>query len=870
MKRFAINASIAVGLGLGLILALLWLLGGDFLVIQALGPVPCTCPLCPGAKGPRTKGTGTGQVRPKPLVSLILGLKDPGLWPKPLVLCPRDKVDRGYRAQGPDSHSVYYVALSCTGVPTPCYTTVQAAVDAADDPDDVIKVAAGTYAGVSARAGVTQVVYISKTITIRGGYTTANWTASDPGTNRTTLDALGQGRVLYITGNISPTVEGLRITGGDAAGLGGMEGWLFDVGGGVYVITATATLSGNQIFSNTADAGGGLCLNHSNATLINNIIADNQANTAGSGLYIVSSFPRLLHTTVARNGSAGLTAGGGSGVYVTGIGSDYSTVAMTNTILVSHTVGITVTDGSTATLTATLWGSGAWANEDDWGGDGTVITGTINLRGDPAFVEPNIGDYHVDLTSAAIDNGVDAGVGDDIDGDPRPQGHGYDLGADETGLAVTKQASPDPVHAGAQLTYTICVTNTSGVTLTATITDVLPNHVTPTGVLTWTQQDITASGGIWTQQVVVTVEIGYAGPLTNVVRVTTGEGAAGVYTETALSLAPHLEVSKGADPDPVLAGTQLTYTIRVTNTGNVTLTATITDVLPGHVTPTGVLTWISPITAPGGVWRETVFVTVEAGYAGPLTNVVRVTTKEGATGVYTETALSLVPHLEVSKQAAPDPVEAGAQLTYTIRVTNTGNVTLTATITDVLPSHVTPTGVLTWTSPITAPGGVWTKTVFVTVEMSYLGPLTNVVRVTTEEGATGVYTTTTEVPVTPRLAVSKQVDPDLVLAGAQLTYTIYVTNTGNVDLNIDTILDSLPQEVTTGDPTMWTSVPIALGGVWTETIVATVNKDLEEQLIELINLVYVNAGGGLSCSCSAISMATIGYDIHLPVVLKNY
>jgi len=38
---------------------------------------------------------------------------------------------------------------------------VQAAVDAASE-GDVIKVAAGAYTGVSARAGVTQTVYVSK------------------------------------------------------------------------------------------------------------------------------------------------------------------------------------------------------------------------------------------------------------------------------------------------------------------------------------------------------------------------------------------------------------------------------------------------------------------------------------------------------------------------------------------------------------------------------------------------------------------------------------------------------------------------------------------------------------------------------------
>jgi len=48
-----------------------------------------------------------------------------------------------------------------------------------------------------------------------------------------------------------------------------------------------------------------------------------------------------------------------------------------------------------------------------------------------------------------------------------------------------------------------------------------------------------------------------------------------------------------------------------------------------------------------------------------------------------------------------------------------------------------PGGQITWTPVITAPDGVWTETVVVTVEMDCVGLLTNVVEVTTEEGAAG-------------------------------------------------------------------------------------------------------------------------------------
>jgi hypothetical protein len=63
------------------------------------------------------------------------------------------------------------------------------------------------------------------------------------------------------------------------------------------------------------------------------------------------------------------------------------------------------------------------------GGAGTILTGTVNASGDPAFVDPETWDYHIDAASAAIRAGVDAGVVADIDGDLRLWP--YDIGADE-------------------------------------------------------------------------------------------------------------------------------------------------------------------------------------------------------------------------------------------------------------------------------------------------------------------------------------------------------------------------------------------------------------------------------------------------------
>ncbi len=323
-------------------------------------------------------------------------------------------------------------------------------------------------------------------------------------------------------------------------------------GGGLSLYQSDAVVQSNVIASNEADSGSGVCLEyHSDAMLVNNWIVDNRAVYDGSGLLVTDSRPRLVHNTIARNA-------GPCGLYVRSSTEYTSTVVLTDTILVSHTVGLVVEAGNSARLEATLWG-----NETDWAGAGTIVTGTVNVWGDPAFVDPGGGDYHLGAGSAAIDNGVDAGILVDMDGEPRPVGAGFDIGADEwpVGLAVSKQASPDPVQAGASLTYTLQVVNNGMVSLTATITDLLPEQVTPTGILTWTPPSI-LPGEAWTGTVVVTVAAGYAGPLTNVLQAGTREGAAGAYTNTVTVEEPIAGLSAVNDsPTPLGMPTTLTATV---------------------------------------------------------------------------------------------------------------------------------------------------------------------------------------------------------------------------------------------------------------------------------------------------------------------
>ncbi|HHS97138.1 MAG TPA: peptidase S8 [Chloroflexi bacterium] len=97
-------------------------------------------------------------------------------------------------------------------------------------------------------------------------------------------------------------------------------------------------------------------------------------------------------------------------------------------------------------------------------------------------------------------------------------------------------------------------------------------------------------------------------------------------------------------------------------------------------------------------------------------------------------ALAAVAGVRAGQEAHPEAVWPGAALTWTLYVTNTGYITLTATVTDVLPAHTLPSGVLTWTVPLFAPDEVWSATVPITVEEGYTGPLTNTLIVRSAEG----------------------------------------------------------------------------------------------------------------------------------------
>jgi uncharacterized repeat protein (TIGR01451 family) len=459
-------------------------------------------------------------------------------------------------------HSGCWVRLGDT-----YYVDLQTAVDAA--PEGATLRVAGTCSGVERRGGTVQTLYLTKTVTIQGGYDVMDGLAGppDPTIYTTTLHAGGQGGVVLITGDVSPTLEGLHITGGAPI--------TDSVGGGIHVVTATATISGCRVYSNTAESsGGGVYLENSDSTLINNVISDNDASLNGGGIYLQDSDADLINNAIQAN-AAGEDGGGlyvsghspeltntilaanqanrGGGVYV----EDAAGLDMVHTTIVGNVAGdpedagagVHVYQGSqgsvvlTNTIVADHNGYGVYGDVSDliqmnsvlWSGN-TYNKMNVSCEneheGDPLFFDAS-SDYHIQSGSAAIDRGVPSGVAFDLDGNPR--GIVSDLGAYEAEYAIlaTKDAQPDLAYPGGPLTYTLWVANTGYGSLTdVAITDTLPLSVTYTGSTAWPAGGM-APGDIWTRTITVTVNPGYTGILTNVLEATTSRAdVMSVYTHT--------------------------------------------------------------------------------------------------------------------------------------------------------------------------------------------------------------------------------------------------------------------------------------------------------------------------------------------------
>lgn len=214
---------------------------------------------------------------------------------------------------------------------------------------------------------------------------------------------------------------------------------------------------------------------------------------------------------------------------------------------------------------------------------GTIITDTANVSS--ATTDPNPSNNVATVTTVVATAG-------------------------QADLALTKTGTPNPVLAGNNLTYTITVTNNGPATATnVSMKDTFPANTsfvsitTPggwacpapsAGVQTCTNASVAANAtATFTLVLKVTVGTVPGTALTNSATVSSSSttdptNANNTATSTSNVASPtqsDVAILKTASPEPVDQGTNLTYTLQVTNNGPAVATGVaVTDVLPAEVT----------------------------------------------------------------------------------------------------------------------------------------------------------------------------------------------------------------------------------------------------------------------------------------------
>ncbi|MGB8989662.1 MAG: hypothetical protein WCC37_23900, partial [Candidatus Sulfotelmatobacter sp.] len=414
-------------------------------------------------------------------------------------------------------------------------------------------------------------------------------------------------------------------------------------------------------------------------------------------------------------------------------------------------------------------------------------------------------------------------------------------------LSITNAASPDPVAAGSNITYTQVVTNNGpSAADNATVVEAVPNNTTFVSMATpagWT----CTTPAVGSTGNVVCADLNMAGStaatFSLVTKVNTGTANGTVITDTATvsssvsdpnsanntasastvvgaAAGADLIVTNAASPNGVAPGGNITYTQVVTNVGSLTATAAsftestspVADVTfvsisaaaaPGWTCTAPPVSCTNPSVAAGATGTFTAVYKVNATTAvGTLiTNTATVNAANQTAGANsaiandTVTATTSQADLALTTTATPLSVFAGNDITYVQTITNSGPAAATSvSFLEAVPANTT-------FASVSAPAG-WTCT-------------------TPAVGATGNITctdTSLAVTTSASIIVVVNVPPSVTAAAIAATSSVSATNALTITTNTSTPVTAACDLAVSNSGT---PSPVAAGGTITYTQVVT-------------------------------------------------
>jgi uncharacterized repeat protein (TIGR01451 family) len=430
-------------------------------------------------------------------------------------------------------------------------------------------------------------------------------------------------------------------------------------------------------------------------------------------------------------------------------------------------------------------------------------------------------------------------------------------------FSLTKTHPAGPVVPGTNVTYTITATNAGPATASAaSITDTLPAGMTFVSISspTWvcpaapTGSAATCTGtlipvGTSTVTVVAAVDPTATGSAPNVAVLTSTDDPDGANNTasdpTPLTPSADISIQKSHLPATLVAGTNVTYTLDVTNAGpSNAASAVVTDSLPAGLTvvsATGSTGWTCTTAVsclypslPVGNSTITVVAKVDPVFAGAsVANTATITSPTADPDSVDRTSLDTAPVTQIADvevlKSHTGAVIAGTPIAYTITVTNFGPSATTATVSDPLPSALT---AASWTCVATAGSicpasgaGTLTNT---PVTLGANSKATFTLNATVAATASTAFdnTATATVPasvtdptpgnntgidnsaptISADLSISKNDGVNSATPGNTVTYTITATNAGPSAVTGAPITDTLPASLLNAN---WTCVASA-------------------------------------------------------------